>query len=197
MHRKVSLALTWALIFIGLAPLLTAHSTVWAAAPERADTVFIGLKGSSCDFSFLVRQGQWVPDDVTGSTGLIRKSRPANLPIYLNGTRFWKPAAEGQWDTVVSRRCKVEDRGSFTTYLKAPVHVFLASECAVSGRGWYPDRAPKYFLFGQLPAGAGKDREADFIWISSDDKAAILALEDEFRQTLRWHDARPPQCSAR
>lgn len=182
--------LKWGVVGVGaITLLLIVWSKIW---PHRiTDTAFVSSGNQGCQFTFDIVQGNWMSDTVAGTQGFVPKGTKTKPAVFLNGVRFWSSTEVGGWYIPQSRKCTFENRGVITTKDGASATLYLASQCPAGG-DWYPDHATQNLLYSYVPQG----KEADIIWMASDDRAGLLKREAELKTIVKSYSTNHPDCVA-
>lgn len=191
--RRLWTLFKWSMVLLGIVV------TGLLMAKQETGEVFL-LSGKNCDFSFSVPKEQWLLIPNAGNFGhfpiLVPRSEAANPRLFLSLNRIWPDSkSPGGWDRNTRGKCQVERRHFVRTAEGKEAQIFLSSNCEpnlFSGSSESPIR--ENTLYGYVPY---KNGLADFIYLSSSDKALLLKHENMMVQAFKSHSTSSPNCVAR
>jgi hypothetical protein len=195
--RWLWLLFKWSMVLLGVASAYIA----WFRKDKPLDEVFV-VGGTGCDYSFGVPKGEWARDPNSAGYAnipvMVHKSELANPRLFLSMNRFWRDdKSPGGWSLVTEEKCQLESRNAVRTSDGKDARVFLASSCDVSKatrNGVLESPFRGNTLYGYV---VYNDKEADFLYLSSPDKALLLKHEDVLVSALKSYSTSSPSCVAR
>lgn len=193
--RWLWLIFKWAMVLLGTV------SAYLALSRKPTEEVFL-LGKTECEFSFNIPQGAWAPDPNAAAYAnipvMVRRFELASPQLFLSMNRFWRDdKSPGGWSFVTQDKCQLTTKDVIRTADGKEARVFLASSCDVSratrnGRIESPFR--EHTLYGYV---VYNDREADFLYLSSSDRALVLKHEDLLLSAFKSYSTNSPACVAR
>jgi hypothetical protein len=193
--RRLWALFKWSMVLLGMVV------TGLLLTKKETGEVFL-LSGKNCDFSFSVPKEQWIPAPDATTFGnfpvLVPRKEAAHPRLFLSLNRIWPDTkSPGGWNHNTRGKCQVEPRHFVRTAEGKEAQIFLSSNCDLSGfsgSGRYESPIKENTLYGYVPY---KDRLADFIYLSSSDKALLLEHEDMMIKAFKSHSTSTPNCVAR
>jgi hypothetical protein len=179
----------WTMVVVGAVVVLLATISLFLDKPRQS--IFVNPGPTGCDFSFSFDAEAWRQDRRVVTTGLVSKT--SNLPpdFYLHGERDrHRAGVTHEWSVTRGLGCMSEELGTVRLAQEGHARIFLATDCKKRDDGYDPNISTRHFLYGVMT----RPTESDYIWIASDDSAALRAREAELREMVKSYTPSHPTC---